>query len=205
MQAWYLGSEAGNAIANVVSGEANPSGKLPFSFPKKLEDNAAISFGEISYPGKVNNQEYKEDILVGYRWFDTKKISPLFAFGYGLSYTTFEYGKIATDKKNYTIDDIINVSFTLKNTGKVNGSEAVQVYTSQPNASVMRPTKELKAFKKAFLKAGEVQTIELSIKVRDLAFYNEKTKDWIVEPGEFILQNASASNDVKTSIAVQIQ
>ncbi|HET7733946.1 MAG TPA: glycoside hydrolase family 3 C-terminal domain-containing protein, partial [Paludibacter sp.] len=143
LQAWYLGSEAGNAIADVVSGDVNPSGKLPFSFPKKLEDNAAVSFGETSYPGKDNNQLYKEDILVGYRWFNTKKIAPMFAFGYGLSYTTFEYGKIDTDKKSYSVDETIKVSFTLKNTGKVDGAEAVQVYASQPKASVMRPLKEL--------------------------------------------------------------
>jgi beta-glucosidase len=205
VQAWYLGSEAGNAIADVLSGEVNPSGKLPFSFPKKLEDNAAISFGETSYPGKNDNQEYKEDILVGYRWFDTKKIAPLFAFGHGLSYTTFEYGKITTDKKSYTADETIKVSFTLKNTGKLNGAEAVQIYASQPKASVLRPAKELKAFAKVFLKAGETQTVALDVKAKDLAFYKEKTKNWVVEPGEFILCNAAASNDVKSSISIQIK
>jgi beta-glucosidase len=205
LQAWYLGSEAGNAIADVLSGDVNPSGKLPFSFPKKLDDNAAISFGEVSYPGKNDNQEYKEDILVGYRWFDTKKITPLFAFGYGLSYTTFEYGKISTDKKSYTPDDKMKISFTLKNTGKVDGAEAVQLYISQPKASVMRPIKELKAFRKVFLKAGETQTVEMELKVKDMAFYNEKTSEWTLEPGEFILHNAASSADVKSSISVQIK
>jgi beta-glucosidase len=205
LQAWYLGSEAGNAIADVVSGDVNPSGKLPFSFPKKLEDNAAVSFGETSYPGKDNNQLYKEDILVGYRWFDTKKIAPMFAFGYGLSYTSFEYGKIATDKKSYSADETIKVSFTLKNTGKVDGAEAVQVYASQPKASVMRPVKELKAFSKVFLKAGETKTLEMDIKVKDLAFYDEKAKSWVVEPGEFVLYNAASSNDVKSKKSVQIK
>ena len=205
VQAWYLGSEAGNAIANVLVGEVNPSGKLPFSFPKKLVDNAAISFGQISYPGDGVNEEYKEDILVGYRWFDTKKITPLFPFGFGLSYTTFEYGKIATDKKNYSSDDIIKASFTLKNTGKVDGAEAVQVYVSQPKASVIRPVKELKAFKKVFLKAGEIQTVELEIKAKDMAFYNEKVKDWTLETGEFVLRNAASAADVKSSISIQIK
>lgn len=205
LQAWYLGSEAGNAIADVVSGDVNPSGKLPFSFPKKLEDNAAVSFGETSYPGKDNNQVYKEDILVGYRWFDTKKIAPQFAFGYGLSYTTFQYGKIATDKKSYSADETIKVSFTLKNTGKVDGTEAVQVYASQPKASVMRPLKELKAFSKVFLKAGETKTLEMDIKVKDLAFYDEKTKSWVVEPGEFVLCNAASASDVKSKLSVQIK
>lgn len=205
LQAWYLGSEAGNAIANVLSGAVNPSGKLPFSFPVKLEDNAAISFGEMSYPGIDNNQIYKEDILVGYRWFDTKKITPLFAFGYGLSYTSFEYGKMVTDKKSYAADETIKVSFTIKNTGKVDGAEAAQVYVSQPKASVMRPEKELKAFKKIFLKAGEIQTVEMEIKVKDMAFYNEKLKNWTVEPGEFILRNAASSNIIKSSVSIQVK
>jgi len=204
LQSWYLGSEAGNAIANVLSGEVNPSGKLPFSFPKKLEDNGAISFGKISYPGVGRNVEYKEDILVGYRWFDTKKISPLFPFGYGLSYTTFEYGKIATDKRAYNSDEIIIVSFALKNSGKVDGAEAVQVYVSQPKASVIRPVKELKAFKKVFLKAGETQRVELEIKAKDMAFYNEKTKSWTLEAGEFVIRNASSSMDLKSIITIQI-
>ena len=206
VQGWYLGSEAGNALANVLSGEVNPSGKLPFTFPKKLEDNAAISFGKISYPGNETNlQEYKEDILVGYRWFDTKKITPLFPFGFGLSYTTFEYGKITTDKKIYASNETIRVSFTLKNTGKIDGSEATQVYVSQTNASVMRPAKELKAFKKVYLKAGENQTVELEIKASDLAYYNEKISGWTVEPGEFILRNAASSADLKSSVSIQLK
>ena len=205
VQSWYLGSEGGNAISDVLTGAVNPSGKLPFSFPKKLENNGAMSFGTQSYPGDGTNEYYKEDILVGYRWFDTKHIAPQFAFGYGLSYTTFQYGKIATDKKAYTANDTIKVSFTLKNTGKVDGAEAVQVYASQPNASVLRPAKELKAFKKVFLKAGETQMVQLEVKVKDLAFYNDKTKAWTVEPGQFILHNAASSAEVKSSVAIQVK
>ncbi|MBP7611883.1 MAG: glycoside hydrolase family 3 C-terminal domain-containing protein [Paludibacter sp.] len=205
VQTWYLGSEGGNAIANVLTGAVNPSGKLPFSFPKKLEDNAAHSFGRLSYPGDSINQYYKEDILVGYRWFDTKKIAPQFAFGYGLSYTTFEYGKITTDKTAYKADETIKISFTLKNTGKVDGAEAVQVYASQPKASVMRPAKELKAFTKVFLKAGETQTVSLEVKVKDMAFYNEKSMSWTVEPGEFVLRNAASAADVKSSVSIQVK
>lgn len=203
VQAWYGGSEAGNAIANILSGEVNPSGKLPFTFATKLNDYGSHSFGEISYPGDSIKQEYKEDILVGYRWFDTKKIKPMFPFGYGLSYTTFEYGKIATDKKTYAPNETIKVSFTLRNTGKADGAEVVQVYASQPKASVMRPAKELRAFKKVFLKVGETQNITLEIKVRDLAFYDETTQDWKVESAEFILRNAASSDDVKSSISIQ--
>ena len=205
LQTWYLGSEGGNAIANVLTGAVNPSGKLPFSFAKRLEDNGANSFGKIAYPGDSINEYYKEDILVGYRWFDTKRITPQFAFGHGLSYTAFEYGKITTDKKSYKADETIKVSFTLKNTGKVDGAEAVQVYASQPKASVMRPAKELKAFKKIFLKAGEIQTVTLEVKVKDLAFYNDKTNDWTVESGEFVLCNAASAADVKSAVKIQVK
>ena len=204
MQSWYLGSEGGNAIANVLTGEVNPSGKLPFSFPKKLEDNGANSFGKEAYPGDSLKVDYKEDILEGYRWYDTKKITPQFPFGFGLSYSTFEYGKITTDKKTYKPDETIKLSFSLKNTGKVDGAEAVQVYTSQPKASVLRPTKELKAFKKVFLKAGETKSVELEIKVKDLAFYNEQTQLWTVETGEFILHNAASAADIKSSVSIKV-
>ncbi|HET9569933.1 MAG TPA: glycoside hydrolase family 3 C-terminal domain-containing protein [Bacteroidales bacterium] len=205
IQTWYLGSEAGNAIANIVSGEVNPSGKLPFSFPKKLEDNAAHSFGSISYPGDGKMQEYKEDILVGYRWFDTKKITPLFPFGFGLSYSKFEYGKISTDKKVYGKNDVIKLSFTLKNTSLSDGSETSQIYVSQPKASVIRPVKELKAFKKTVLKAGEMKVVEMEINVKDLAYYSDATHGWVVEAGDFTLCNAASSADVKSKVSVQIQ
>lgn len=205
VQTWYLGSESGNAIANVLSGKVNPSGKLPFSFPVKLTDNAAHSFGALSYPGDSINQHYKEDILVGYRWHDTKKIKPLFAFGHGLSYSKYEYGKIATDKKSYTKEEVIKLTFTLKNTGSVDGAEAVQIYSSQPRASVLRPQKELKAFEKIQLKAGETKTVEIAVNVKDLAFYNDKTQSWDVEAGEFIISNAASAGDVKSSVKILIR
>jgi beta-glucosidase len=164
-----------------------------------------MSFGKTSYPGEGGNQFYKEDILVGYRWFDTKKIKPLFPFGYGLSYTSFEYGKITTNKKSYTVDETIKISFSVKNIGNISGSEAVQVYASQLKASAMRPTKELKAFKKVFLKTGETQIVELEVKVIDLAFYNEITKSCTVEPGEFILRNAASSAEVKSSVSILVK
>ena len=203
LQCWYIGSEAGNAIANIISGEINPSGKLPFSFPKKLEDNGAMFYGKKSYPGD-SVVHYMEDILVGYRWYDTKKITPQFPFGYGLSYTSFEYGKIITDKKNYKTNETITLSFTLKNTGKTDGSEATQVYATQPKASVLRPAKELKAFRKVFLRAGEIQVVEMKLKVKDLAFYDDRTQAWKVEPGEFILRNASSAADIKSSISITV-
>ncbi len=205
MQSWYLGSEAGSATANVIAGDINPSGKLPYSIPKKLEDNGAISFGTISYPGDSIKQIYKEDILVGYRWHDTKKIPALFPFGYGLSYTTFEYGKANTDKKEYGKDETIKVSVTVTNKGKVDGAESVQIYASQAKPSVERPEKELKAFKKVFLKAGETQTVELAVPVKDLAFFDDKTHNWTVESDQFTLHCAASSADVKSSVAVKIK
>ncbi|EGJ99270.1 beta-glucosidase family protein [Dysgonomonas gadei] len=205
MQSWYLGSEAGNATANIIAGDINPSGKLPFSIPRKLEDNGAMSFGTISYPGDSVTQIYKEDILVGYRWHDTKKIPALFPFGYGLSYTTFEYGKVSADKKEYEKDDVIKVSFTLSNKGNLAGSESVQIYASQAKPSLERPAKELKAFKKVFLNAGESKTVELSVPVKDLAFFDDKAHGWIVESDKFTLHCAASSADVKSSVTVQVK
>lgn len=205
MQSWYLGSQAGNATANVISGEVNPSGKLPFSIAQKLEDNGAMSFGKISYPGDSIKQIYKEDILVGYRWHDTKKIPALFPFGYGLSYTTFEYGKAVTDKNEYAKNDVITVSFTLTNKGAVDGAESVQIYASQAKPSLMRPAKELKAFKKVFLKAGETQTVKLSVPVKDLAFFDDKAHDWVVESDKFTIHCAASSADIKSSVTVGVK
>ncbi len=205
VQAWYGGSESGNAIANVLSGTVNPSGKLPFTFGAKLNDYGAHVFGEMSYPGDSIKQEYKEDILVGYRWFDTKKIKPLFPFGFGLSYTSFEYGKITADKKQFTANEDIKLSFTLKNTGKVDGAEIVQIYASQPKASVVRPLKELKAFEKVWLKAGETKTVKITVNVKDLAFFNDKTHSWVVESGEFVIYNAASAADVKSSVKIQVK
>lgn len=205
LQTWYLGSESGNAIAEILSGKVNPSGKLPFTFGAKLDDYGAHSFGKIAYPGDSVKEEYKEDILVGYRWFDTKKIKPLFPFGYGLSYTSFEYGKISSDKKEYAADDMIKVSFTLKNTGTKDGAEAVQVYASQLKAPVVRPAKELKAFDKVYLKAGETKTVELQIKAKDLAYFDETSHSWKLDAGTFVLSNAASAGDVKSSIKILIK
>ena len=205
MQSWYLGSQAGTATANVISGEVNPSGKLPFSIPVKLEDNSAHYFGEESYPGINDTQYYKDDILVGYRWYDTKKINPRFPFGYGLSYTTFQYGKAQTDKKSYTPDESVKISFALKNTGDTPGAETVQVYMSQKKPSVLRPIKELKAFKKVFLQAGEEQVVEFEVPVRSFAFYDEKTADWKLENDDYMLHVASSSKDIQSTAKIQIK
>jgi beta-glucosidase len=205
MQAWYLGSETGHAMADVFSGEVNPSGKLPFSFPVKLEDNGASSFGEISYPGDGVNQEYKEDILVGYRWHDTKEIKPQFEFGFGLSYTTFKINKAVADKNTYSKDDTITLTVELSNTGSAKGAEVIQVYMHDEEASVMRPEKELKAFKKVKLKTGETQLVDIEIPVASLSFYDELKKDWNLEPGAFELMVGTSSRDIKEIVKLNVQ
>jgi len=205
MQAWYLGSEAGHAIADVISGDVNPSGKLPFSFPVELKDNAAHHFGEISYPGDSINQEYKEDILVGYRWHDTKKVKPLFAFGEGLSYTSFKISELKPDKKNYTIEDQIKITCSLSNTGSANGAEVVQIYVGKPKSKVKRALKELKGFAKVSLQKGEKKSVSIVIDVEKLAFYDESISDWNVEKGDYILYIGTASNRIEKEIKVKIQ
>jgi len=205
VQAWYIGSEAGNAITSVLSGEVNPSGKLPFSFPVKLTDCGANSFDKLCYPGDSVHEVYKEDILVGYRWYDTKNITPLFAFGHGLSYTNFVVSKPQTDKKTYTKDETVKLTFTIQNTGKVAGAEVAQVYVTQINAPVLRPAKELKGFKKVFLKAGEQQTVSISVMVKDMAYYDEKSNNWKVDSGEFALNLATSSRDVKFTLPIQVK
>jgi beta-glucosidase len=205
MQAWYLGSETGHAMADVFSGEVNPSGKLPFSFPVKLEDNGASSFGEISYPGDGVNQEYKEDILVGYRWHDTKEIKPQFEFGFGLSYTTFKINKAVADKNTYSKNDTITLTVELSNTGSAKGAEVIQVYMHDEEASVMRPEKELKAFKKVKLKTGETQLVDIEIPVASLSFYDELKKDWNLEAGAFELMVGTSSRDIKEIVKLNVQ
>lgn len=204
LQSWYLGSEAGNAIASVITGLVNPSGKLPFTFPIKLSDNGAYSFGNESYPGIDKKQEYKEDILVGYRWHDTKRITPLFPFGHGLSYTSFEYGKAFTDKAIYSENDIVKLTFTLKNSGKVKGAEVTQIYISNVKSSVLRPLKELKSFSKVELESGESKIIEIDLPVKEWAFFDDKTQKWQVESGKFIIMIGSSSGDIRQKIVVSV-
>ncbi len=205
IQTWYLGSMAGHAIADVISGDVNPSGKLPFSFPKKLEDNGAHSFGASSYPGVNLTQEYKEDILVGYRWHDTKGIEPLYAFGYGMSYTDFTIKNIAVDKKKHAKNGTITVTCDLTNTGNIDGAEVVQVYIGKSKSNVKRALKELKGFSKVFLKSGETQKVSITIDVEKLAFYDESISDWTIEDGEYEIYVGNASNNISKKLKVTVK
>lgn len=204
VQAWYLGSMTGHALADVISGDVNPSGKLPFSFPKKLEDNGAHSFGEISYPGDSIKQEYKEDILVGYRWHDTKKITPQFAFGYGLSYSEFTLSNIQSNQSAYDTEEAITVSFDVKNIGQVDGAEVVQVYAGKIKSKVPRALKELKGYQKLALASETSQTGSVTINVSDLAYYDESKSEWIVEPGDYYLYVGNSSNSITKKIKITI-
>ncbi|MDR1335411.1 MAG: glycoside hydrolase family 3 C-terminal domain-containing protein [Tannerella sp.] len=204
IQSWYLGSQAGPAIAGVVSGAVNPSGKLPFTIPVKLEDNAAHHFGSESYPGVDGVQHYRDDILVGYRWHDTKKIKPLFAFGHGLSYTLYIYGKSAVDKSDCKPHETVRLSIPVKNAGQVAGATALQVYATQRNPSVLRPEKELKAFRKVFLNPGQEQDVVFDIPVDSFAFYDEASAGWKLEDDTYLLHVASASDEILSTIAIKI-
>ena len=204
IQSWYLGSESGNALAAILSGEINPSGKLPFSFPKKLKDNGAHYYGELSYPGNGISQYYKEDILVGYRWHDTKRIDPEYPFGYGLSYTKFNLFDVATNKRTYQLNDTIIINCKVKNIGKVNGKEVVQVYVGKYNSNVKRALKELKGFEKVSLTQGETKQINISIDAKDLAYYNEETSNWVVEKGDYIIYVGNGSKSISKELKITI-
>lgn len=204
MQSWYLGSEAGHATAAVICGEVNPSGKLPFSIPRRLEDNGAHHFGEMSYLGDGTTVVYRDDILVGYRWHDTRKIPALFPFGHGLSYTRFDYGKVCTDKRVYAVSDTVRIRFELANTGVMDGAETVQVYVGQKSPSEERPVKELKAFKKVFLKKGERKNVTLEIPVAAFAFYHDALPGWTVEADKYRIAVASSSRDIRRTTEVEV-
>ena len=199
---WFNGSEGGNALADVLLGKINPSGKLPWTMPKDINESPAHATN--SFPGDTT-VTYKEGVLVGYRWFDTKKIEPLYPFGYGLSYTSFHIGQLSVNKKTFKKTETISVKCTVKNTGKRYGAEVLQLYVSDPDCSVMRPEKELKAFKKVFLQPGETQVVEMHVKVADLAFYDEKIKNWNVEPGKFVLQLGNSSKNILEAATIEVE
>lgn len=201
--AWFNGMEGGNALVDVLSGKVNPSGKMPFTTPVSLDQSPAHALG--NFPGRDLKVNYEEDILVGYRWFDTKGLPVVYPFGYGLSYTTFNYSNLNTDKKTYDQADTIQATFTLTNTGDREGAEVAQLYVSDPVCSVMRPVKELKGFKKVFLKPGESRRITLDIPVSSLAFYSEAQSQFVVEPGEFILQLGVSTSDIKQKISIDVK
>lgn len=208
IQAWYLGTEAGNAIASVLVGDVNPSGKLPFTFPEKLEDVGAHQLGD--YPGRqredgIFDEKYNESIFVGYRWTDKQKIRPLFPFGHGLSYTTFAYGKATVNKKVMKIDEQIAITVPITNTGKRIGSEIVQLYISDLKSSLPRPVKELKGFSKIQLAPGETQEVTFLVDKQALSFFNDSRHEWVAEPGKFEAQIAASATDIKSKVTFELE
>ena len=214
VQGWFLGSETGSALASVLMGDVNPSGKLPFSFPVKLTDNGAHTLGE--YPGNKEdlakarrsdtiNITYHEDIFVGYRWLDKEKIKPLFSFGHGLSYTTFQYGAVSADKKTMNAEDKITFTVNVKNTGNVEGAEVVQLYISDLKSSLPRPLKELKSFKKVNLKPGEEQQVSFTVDKSALSYFDDAKHEWVAEAGDFEALVGASAADIKSKFKFELK
>ncbi len=210
VQAWFLGSEGGNAIASVLTGDVNPSGKLPMTFPARLSDVGAHSVGQ--YPGTPRNDgskivdiEYREGIFVGYRWADKNKIQPLFPFGHGLSYTTFDYGKATIDKTEGTADDVFTISIPVTNTGDRAGREIVQLYVSDLKTTLPRPVKELKGFKKISLEPGQTETVTFEISRGDLSYFDADKHAWVVDPGKFEALVGASSRDIRSKVAFKVK
>lgn len=221
IQNWYLGTMIGPSMADVISGKVNPSGKLPFSFPKRLEDNGAHHYGEISYPGIEGSsagtaaadlkgadvsagndpqQEYLEDIFVGYRWHDTKKIPAMFPFGYGLSYTVFDYGKPSVSANEISDERNLTITVPVTNNGSMEGKEIVQLYIEDEKSSLPRPVKELKGFKKINLKPGQTENVEFVISTDDLKYFDDTRHQWIAEPGKFRAHIGASSTDIRQTV-----
>lgn len=200
---WFNGSEGGNALADVLLGKVNPSGKLPWTMPKKLEDSPAHATHNFPGDDVVN---YGEGLLVGYRWFDTKSVEPLYPFGYGLSYSTFDILSAKTDKTEaYTDGETVYVTVEVKNTGKVDGKEVIQLYSSKSDSKVERPAKELKGFEKIMIKAGETTKIKMGIPVKELAYYDVNTKKWVVEKGKYTFKIGNSSRNIVKELSVAIK
>ena len=191
VQLGYAGMEGGNAFADMLFGNINPSGKLPMTFPEKLEDSPSHALAQ--YPDENLLIDHKEDIYVGYRYFDTYKVEPAFAFGHGLSYTTFDYSDLKIDKKG----DKVTVSLKVTNSGQMDGAEVVQFYVKDEESSLERPEKELKGFQKVSIKSGASSTVTVELEKGAFSFYDDTKKAWVLEPGKFSILVGSSSKDIR--------
>lgn len=203
VEAWFGGSEAGNALADVLFGKVNPSGKLPFTFPAKLEDNGAHALG--AYDPDAVRVEYKEGIYVGYRWADKMQVKPLFAFGHGLSYTDFSYGGAKCSKSVVRSGADVQVSVDVTNIGQVAGKEVVQLYIGDDESSVERPVRELKGFRKVALEPGETRTVNFTVTPDMLKFYDTASGSWVLESGSFTVYIGSSSTDIRTTARFEVR
>ncbi|MBA4379352.1 MAG: glycosyl hydrolase, partial [Anaerolinea sp.] len=198
LQLWYPGQESGHALADILFGDVNPCGKLPTTFPKRLQDNPAY----INYPGENGKVLYGEGIFVGYRYYDKKDIEPLFPFGHGLSYTTFEYSDLEIDNSP---DGEITVSVKITNTGKRAGKEIVQLYLGDVESRLMRPEKELKRFAKVALQPGETREVAFTLDRQALAYYDPARKAWVAEAGTFEVLVGASSGDIRLRASFSCQ
>lgn len=217
LQAWFSGSEAGHALASVLFGDANPSGKMPFSIFPELADYPSHAMGERVYPGVDYQEYYDEGVFVGYRFADlsvkarksvtgvANKMQPLFPFGHGLSYTTFAYGKATASATEMTEDGSITITLPITNTGAVDGKEVVELYIGDVKASVARPVKELKGFTKVALKAGETKNVSFTISRDALTFFDEAAHDWKAEPGQFVAYIGASSRDIRQTVKFNLK
>jgi beta-glucosidase len=197
---WYDGQEQGNALADILFGDETPSGKLPTTFPVCLEDNPAY----INYPGENGRVHYGEGIFVGYRYYDKKKISPLFPFGHGLSYTSFRYSNLRLGPKSITPAQTLKVKVDVTNTGRVTGREVVQLYVRDVQSTFARPEKELKGFQKVELKPGQTRTVTFSLDREAFWYFDTAKNAWATESGEFEILVGSSSRDIRLSGSITL-
>jgi beta-glucosidase len=217
--AFLPGQEGGVALANILSGRVNPSGRLPFTIEKSFAQSPAYDYNKMPDGhyywggGKPDGKkmaekfgkveiDYKEGIYIGYRWYDKKNITPQFPFGYGLSYSPFQFSKIRVSSRTISKNAPVTIRFTVKNTGKMDGAEVAQLYICPPSGVVDRPVKELKGFKKVFLKAGARQTIRLTVKLEDLAYWSPQTHQWEVDHGKYVLALGKSSRDILSHVLI---
>ncbi len=198
----YLGGQAGgSAIVDIISGKVNPSGKLAETYPYALSDTPAYN----NFPGSAKTVEYRESVYIGYRYYDTANVDVQFPFGYGLSYTKFEYSDVKLSKKKIKDTDTVTVSFKIKNVGSVAGAEVAQIYVADKESTIFRPAKELKAFSKVFLEAGEEKTVSLDLDKRAFAYYNVNINDWHVESGDFDILVGASSRDIRLTATLKVE
>ena len=200
VEAWYCGSQSGVALADIIFGDVNPSGKLPITFPVRLEDNGAHALG--AYDPTSTEAHYSEGIFVGYRWAQKKDIKPLFAFGHGLSYTTFSYSEAEISRTTMSENGNVTVSVNVTNTGEREGKEIVQLYIGDDECSVERPVMELKAFRKVSIKPGETVKVSFPVNADMLKFYGND--GWTLEKGSFTAYVGAASDDIRTSVKFNV-
>jgi beta-glucosidase len=215
--AWYPGQAGNKALAEIISGKTNPSGKLPITIEKQFTDSPGSSYipnggqaytaarNDIDQSVPVYNIEYKEGVFVGYRWYESKRIEPLYHFGFGLSYTNFEISDLAVSETTFKKGDTVSVEFNVKNAGDIAGAEVLQLYVGPATATVPRPEKELKGFKKVYLNPGESKKVKLILTQEDFSYWDAAKHSWRAEPGVYSILIGTASNDIRQSAKVSLK